>query len=179
MPGSQMDDGLEIGESPLDSPVTALQTGSLEMELSDFEDTPLDEIGDVVLPDWAPTLQDIADRVPEFTRGRVDGDGEQSGEERLVFGHDTDPSDQEVEGYLVAAVNEVVGRVDVSLTRLNRFGDLARSTVALRVVMMIERKLLSHGAADADGAYQATQRDYLGCLQDLTVKANRATPDLV
>lgn len=179
MAGSQLDTGLELGESPLDSVVTALELDELTIEISELEGAPLDTIGDVSAPDWAPTLETVAKLVPEFTRGEADGDGIAAGEETYRFGEDTTVTDQEVEGYIVAACNSVVGRVGVRLTRLDEFPDLARTTAAWLVVLLIERKLLTAGADDAQGAYQAAQREYLGCLTDLKVQANRTLPRLI
>lgn len=179
MSGSQIDTGLELGESPLGSPTTALELDELTLGVNGLGDTPLDTVGDMVVPDWAPTLEAIAKLVPEFTRLKVDADGIEAGEESNRFGEDTDPTDQQVEGYIVAAVNTVVGRVGTTLSRLDSFPDLASATTKWLVVVLIERKLLTAGADDAQGAFQSAQREYLGCLTELQTQARRTLPRLI
>lgn len=178
MSGSEVESGSEIGESPMDSYVTALQTGSLGLDDGELEESPLDVIGDVVAPGWAPTAQDVANILPEFTRGRFEGEGIAAGRQNLSFSSTTDPTDQEVEGYIVAAVNEVVGRAGVRVTRLNDFPDLAQTTVAQRVALHIERKVLNGGTDDAQSSYRALVADYLGNLTELKSQTQRFLPRL-
>jgi len=62
---------------------------------------------------WSPTVEEIAVLLPAYTRGGFDDDRESAGAEQAMFTSSTSPTADEVEAYIVAACDEVQGRVGV------------------------------------------------------------------
>lgn len=127
-----------------------------------------------VLPAWAPTLEQVAALCPAYTRRPVDDDGEQIGREAGFFDDRTDPTAVEVQGYIVAAVNEVAGRVGIGAVRLNAYADLASQTAAWHAAATIDAEKGSQGSPDADLARGWKWSSYVACLKDLQARVPSA-----
>jgi hypothetical protein len=123
------------------------------------------------LPDWAPTVQDIADLSPAYTRHAVDAVGAQAGAPQKVFDDSTDPTATDVQAVIYAVVREVTSRVGMSPRRLAKFGDLARQTVIWGAAAEVEAEKQPQTAAETVGAYAWKQASYVSCLKELTLQA--------
>lgn len=124
-------------------------------------------------PDWAPTVQDVADVSQAFTRGPVDGEIVQSGTELGMFDETTSPTDSEVEAYIDVAVKEVSARVGMGLDWLNQLPDLARMTATWHAARSIEAEKAPQNSEETTGAYSWKQSSYVACLNELMGQARR------
>lgn len=141
---------------------------------------PFDDSTDGMLPDWAPSLEAIGSLVPEHTRARTFDSPPGSTPGQLTFTEQTKPTAEEVTGWIVHAVTEVVARSGARLETVSRFPELAQMTAAWLVVMEIERSLGNRARMeDAEGARSTAERQYVGLLNDLKARAGRATPGLI
>lgn len=122
-------------------------------------------------PTWAPSVQDVANLCPAYTRAPVDGDGEQAGAEQKTFTDDTDPTATEVQGLIAAAVDEVVSRVGVSIQRLEQFGTLARVAATWHAATSVEGEKIPEGATETTSAYAWKSTSYVACLNELIAQA--------
>jgi hypothetical protein len=126
---------------------------------------------DIDLPDWAPTVQDIAELSPAYTRHAIGAGGMQSGAAQKVFDDTTDPTAADVQGLINAAIREVTGRVGASPRRLSRYGELAKQTVIWHAAASIEAEKQPAGADETTGAYSWKQASYFACLNELIRQA--------
>lgn len=120
--------------------------------------------------EWAPTVQDVADVSPAFTRGPVSA----GGAERNVFDETTDPSAIQVQGLISAACEEVSGRVGIGMLALAAFADLARSAARWHAAASIEAEK-SPGGTETEGAYRWKQASYVANLNELVAQARRGS----
>ena len=118
-------------------------------------------------PSWVPTVQNVADLCPVYTRRPVDSEGEQSGGEQGVFDDTTNPTASQVQALIAVAVEEVRGRVGVDVARLERFPELARRTAAWHAAASIEADKRPENAVETTGAYQWKYSSYVACLNSL------------
>jgi len=126
---------------------------------------------------WAPTPDDIARLVPDFTRGRLLSP--EQGAEQFEFTANTDPSLATVEHFIVAAVEQIIGRTGAPWQRISERSVLARRAAAWYVVLLICRKTGSGRLADEDGALQTATREYLGNMTELQDQLNRVRPAVI
>jgi hypothetical protein len=124
---------------------------------------------------WIPTVQDIADLSPVYTRGAIEQDGQELG----TFDAGTDPTASQVQALIGVAVREVAGRVGLGVGALNVHPELARQTVAWHVAASIEAEKHPEGASDVEGAYRWKQASYVACLNELVVQARNRPLRLV
>lgn len=120
---------------------------------------------------WAPTVDDVAKLCPAYTRHDIDADEEQAGAEHGIFDESTDPTAADVQGYINAAVLEVIGRVGVGHARLAEFPELARQTAAWHAAATVEAEKAPEGAEETEGAYRWKQASYVASLKELTTQA--------
>ena len=135
--------------------------------------SPVQNVDAATVPTWPPSVQDVADLSPAYTRHPVDGTGEQSGAEQNIFDDTTDPTSSQVQALIDAAVREVMGRCGVGVARLELFGELARQTAAWHAAANIEAEKQPEGAVETSGAYQWKQASYVACLTSLVKQADK------
>jgi hypothetical protein len=123
----------------------------------------------VTLADWTPTVQDVADLCPAYTRPPVDGDGNGAGAQGRTFDDTTNPTAGVVEALIAAAVDEVAGRVGVEVPATCH--DLARRTAAWHAAAAIEAERAPEAIEEAGSAYRWKQSSYAACLAELTRQA--------
>jgi hypothetical protein len=128
------------------------------------------------LPGWAPTVQDIADLSPAYTRGLIDDPGQQAGAQQYGFDESTNPTADQVSALIEVAVREVTGRTARSAAALDAWADLARVTAAWHVAASIEAEKAPEGADETNGAYGWKQASYVANLTALIRRAG--TPRL-
>lgn len=116
---------------------------------------------------WTPSLEDVARLVPAYTRTAIDA----GGTEQNTFTSGTNPTADEVAGYITAAVREITGRVGTTVP-LESLG-LAQTTAAWHVAAAIEAEKSPSGADETDGAYRWKQASYVACLKELVEQARR------
>jgi hypothetical protein len=128
-------------------------------------------LGSPVDADWTPTLADVAALSHAYTRHDIDADGTQSGAEHGIFDDTTDPTADEVTGYIAAAMQEVAGRVGLSPDRLRAFPDLARRTAAWHAAATIEAEKQPEGTDEATSAHRWKWASFAACLNELITQA--------
>lgn len=121
--------------------------------------------GDDLLPDWAPTLEDVAAVTPAYTRGGFDDDDDQAGAEQGVFTASTSPNALHVCGLILAACEEVQGRVGMQMPA--RCFELAATTAKWHAAAAIAAGKIPAGTEDASGEYRSHITNYRACLDEL------------
>lgn len=128
------------------------------------------------LPDWAPSPDEVAAVTPAYTRGGFDDDlddrepgVEFPGSEQGVFTEHTSPTLEHVEGLILAACEEVQGRVGVPVPLVN-FG-LARTTAKWHAAAMIASGKQPANTDDASGEYRALIANFRNSLDELVLQA--------
>lgn len=123
-------------------------------------------------PEWAPSLADVAEVAPAYTRGGFDDDGQFSGAPQQdpdtgvpTFTANTSPTAAHVEGLIRTAVEEVAGRVGTTIP-LTQFG-LARTTAKWHVAAVISAGKMPAGTDDASGEYRANILNFRNSLDEL------------
>lgn len=117
----------------------------------------------VTQPTWLPSVQDVADRCPVYTRTVI----EQGGQAVKTFTADTKPTDVEVQRLIASGANEVIGRCGVRVARLEQFPALAKSAVAWHAAASIEADKMPQGVDDTTSAFQWKQASYVATLNEL------------
>lgn len=114
-----------------------------------------------VPPPWSPTLDEIAEHAPSYTRGGFDDDRPSAGSERLRFSEDTSPTAEHVQGLIRAACNEVAGRCGATI-RTRQYG-LARTAAKWLVVAVI----VTGKRAESPDRTTDEYRNYLATVNEL------------
>lgn len=117
------------------------------------------------LPLWAPSLEDVADVCPAYTRGGFDDDEPNAGEEKGTFTDTTSPTRQHVQGLIAAACQEVIGRVGAPIPE--RCYALARTAAKWHVAAAISAGKIPADTDDASGEYRSHITNYRFALDDL------------
>jgi len=135
---------------------------------------------------WAPTPTGVAALSAAYTREHVGGyqrpgDTAQAGRERDEFTADTNPTLALVEGYIAAAVDEVLGRAQKlgrteDLTVLDAHAGLAKRTAGWHACASVEAKRRPASTDDADGLYRAFISNYSACLKELLAHVRYVPP---
>lgn len=124
-----------------------------------------------VLLDWRPTVADVAEVSPAYTRPAVDAAGESAGAPLRVFDDRTNPTAATVEGLITTAVTEVAGRVGAPITAYT--AQLARTTAKWHAAAAIEAERAPEGVDETASAYRWKQASYVACLNELISQARR------
>jgi hypothetical protein len=127
--------------------------------------------GATVDADWTPSLADVAALSHAYTRHDIDAVEQQAGAEHGIFDETTDPTADEVTGYIAAAMQEVAGRVGLTPDRLRAFPDLARRTAAWHAAATIEAEKQPEGTDEASSAHRWKWASYVACLNELITQA--------
>lgn len=122
-----------------------------------------------LLPDWNPTVEDVAEVTPAYTRGGFDDDEPQAGAERGTYDETTSPTAAEVGALIVAACEEVAGRVGVAIP-VRCYG-LARITARWHAAAQIAAGKRPAGTDDADGEWSGHISNYRASLNELIAQA--------
>jgi hypothetical protein len=117
------------------------------------------------LPPWAPSLEEIAEVTPAYTRGGFDDDSEEAGAEHGTFDESTSPTAPHVEGLIKAACEEVAGRVGVPIQPA-RYG-LAKAAAKWHVAAMVAAGKMPGGTDDASGEYRSHIANFRASLDEL------------
>jgi hypothetical protein len=124
-------------------------------------------------PPWRPTLEQVAQITPAYTRGGFDDDEPQAGSEQGTFTATTSPTAAHVEGLIVAACDEVAGRVGIVIPE--RCHELAGITARWHVAAAISAGKIPAGTDDASGEYRSHISNFRACLDELVVQARDRT----
>jgi len=125
---------------------------------------------------WSPTVEEIAVLLPAYTRGGFDDDRESAGAEQAMFTSSTSPTADEVEAYIVAACDEVQGRVGVVIPT-SQYG-LAKTTAKWHVAAAVAAGKQPAGTDDASGEYRGHIANFRASLDALVVLARRGASRL-
>lgn len=139
-----------------------------------------DDVGidvSVAPPDapWAPDPDQVAGIVAAFAREavggyrRAGGDRMQAGRERATFTEQTDPTREQVEGFIDTAVREVVGRLGNDVP--DRCAQLAYITARWHAAASVVAKRQPAQTDDADGLYRAFMTNFDADLKELIRQA--------
>lgn len=130
---------------------------------------PLDVVSPLSIPaaggDFTPTVQEVAYVTPAYTRGGFDDDAPQAGAEQGTYTATTSPTADQVAGLIAAAVQEVQGRVGVSIPNVHL--GLARRAAVWHVAATIAATKVPAGADESGGEYRAFVGNYTACLTEL------------
>ena len=132
--------------------------------------------------EWAPTVEEIAEVTPAYTRGGFDDDREYAGAEQIddaalpTYTADTEPSRTHVEGLITAAADEVQGRVGVAIPT-SQYG-LAKTTAKWHVAAAIAAGKQPANTDDASGEYRGHIANFRASLDALVVLARRGATRL-
>lgn len=128
---------------------------------------------EVVVPvggDFAPTVQEVADVTPAYTRGGFDDeDGLQAGAPHATYDDGTSPTADQVQGLINAAVEEVQGRVGVPIPTASL--GLARRCVVWLAAANIAGTKLPAQADEVGSEYRLYITNYTACLTELQAQA--------
>lgn len=117
---------------------------------------------------WAPpSVQDIADLCPAYTRKPVDEDGAEQG----IFDETTNPTASQVQAFIEAAVQEVSGRVGTRISEAQ--AELAARAAAWHAAATVEAERMPDGADETVGAFRWKQASYVACLTELIDQCRR------
>lgn len=126
------------------------------------------------LPEWAPSVEDVAGVTPAYTRGAFDADlddrepeVEYPGGEQLTYTDTTSPTVTHVEGLIQAACDEVQGRVAVAIPTA-QFG-LAKATAKWHVAAMIAGTKQPANTDEASGEYRSHIANFRNSLDELVL----------
>jgi hypothetical protein len=124
--------------------------------------------------DWAPTVEEIAEVTPAYTAGGFDDDRVSAGAGQTnggvpTYTADTTPTLAHVEGLIVAACDEIAGRVGVGIAE-SQYG-LAKATAKWHVAAAIAAGKQPAGTDDASGEYRAHIANFRNSLDALVVLA--------
>lgn len=123
------------------------------------------------LPDWAPSLREVAHAVPAYTRGSFDDDVEDAGAEQGTFTDRTQPSADTVAGMIFVACEEIEGRVGFEVPE--RCYKLARTAAIWHVAAVISASKIPAQTEEARGEYRAHIARYLADLEELVTQARQ------
>lgn len=119
---------------------------------------------------WRPTLEQVAQITPAYTRGGFDDDNiAQAGAEQAMFAAQTSPTAAHVEGLITAACDEVQGRVGIPIPQ--RCFALASITARWHVAAAISAGKMPAGTDDASGEYRSHITNFRACLDELIAQA--------
>lgn len=116
---------------------------------------------------WAPTTDEVARLSPSYTEGGFEDDNPTPGEQG-AFTESTSPTAREVEDLILAACDEVAGRVGTAIPA--RCYTLARTTAKWYVAANIAGDKAS-GSDDAGGEYRSKILNYRNSLDALVEQA--------
>lgn len=127
---------------------------------------------EVVLPDWAPTVDDIAKIVPAYTVGGFDDDSPSAGSQQGAYTETTEPTEAEVEALIAIACQEVEGRVGLPIGNggpgtPERNWKLARAAATWHVAMDISSGKQPAGTDDAGGEFRGYQNNFIAAMREL------------
>lgn len=123
-------------------------------------------------PEWAPTVDDVAQVTPAYTRGGFDDDDEllPGGAVHGTFDDTTSPTEADVEGYIRAACDEIAGRVAVAIPVEHQ--GLARAAAKWHSAATIAAGKRPAGTDDATGEWNGHISSYRTCLDRLVYLCN-------
>lgn len=121
--------------------------------------------------EWRPTVAQVAEVSPAYTRGGFDDDVPQAGAQLGRFTDFTSPTTDEVEGLITAACLEVEGRVGFEMP--TRCYALAKITARWHVAAAISAGKIPAGTDDASGEYRSHITSYRACLDELLLQARQ------
>jgi hypothetical protein len=122
---------------------------------------------------YTPTVQDVADALPSFTRGGFDDDRESAGAEQGTFTDDTSPTAAHVSRLIVAAVREVRGRAGVPIPDREATIELAKQAVVWHVAATVTAPKTPAAADEASGMYRGMIGNYTSCIAELQTQSRR------
>ena len=122
---------------------------------------------------YTPTVQDVADVSPGYTRGGFDDDREDAGAEQGTFTTDTSPTAAHVGRLIVAAVREVRGRAGVAIPDRDATIELAKQAAVWHVAATIASGKQPAAADEASGEYRGLIGNYTSCIAELQAQARR------
>lgn len=131
--------------------------------------------------DWAPSVEEVAEVTPAYTRGGFDDDRPSAGAEQTIDGaptytEDTSPTRQHVEAMIVAACDEIQGRVGVAIPT-SQYG-LAKTTAKWHVAAAIAAGKQPANTDDASGEYRGHILNYRNSLDALIALSRRGATRL-
>jgi hypothetical protein len=124
-------------------------------------------------PVWAPSADQVARVVPNYTRGGFDDDGPQAGAEQGGFTDSTSPPLDHVEALIATVCEEIIGLVVVEIP--TRCHGLARSCAIHGVAAAISTGKIPAQTDDARGETQGHVAAYLRDLEMLQKTAPQPT----
>ena len=127
---------------------------------------------------WAPSIDDIARVSSNYTLGGFDDDNDADEGQPGAFTENTSPTASEVEGMIVTACDEVMGRVGVAVSGvltmpLNCY-TLAKTAAKWHVAMTIAGDKEPANTDDAAGEYRSKNLNYVNTLSELVAQARMA-----
>lgn len=123
---------------------------------------------------WGPTVAEIAQLLPHYTRGGYDDDAIYAGAEQGTFTDNTEPTVTEVQGLIDNACDEIAGRVGVLIPIANY--TLAKATAKWHVAMTVSASKMPAGTDEAGGEYRSFNSNFLASLNSLTTLARMPSP---
>jgi len=125
------------------------------------------------LPAWAPTVQEVADVTPAYTRGGFDDDELSAGAVRGVYDASTEPTADHVSGLIQAACDEIQGRVGVAIPVAQE--GLAKTAAKWHVAAAIAAGKEPANTDDAAGEYRGHILNFRNSLDALIQLARQPT----
>jgi len=144
------------------------RSSDVETVWIDDEDV-LVAVAGVAVPPWRPSLFEIAQVTPAYTRGGFDDDDEAAGAEHAVFTDSTSPTASHVQGLITTACEEIKGRAGMPI-RSEQYG-LARATAKWHVAASIAAGKVPAGTEDASGEYRGHVNNFRASLDELVRQA--------
>lgn len=125
---------------------------------------------------WAPDVDAVAQLLPAYTRGSFDDQngGIYPGSEQGEFTDSTSPTEEEVEGLIQTACEEIAGRVGIAIP-LAQYG-LATATAKWHVAMTISGDKMAAGTEEAAGQYRQYNSNFVASLNSLVELARMPAP---
>jgi hypothetical protein len=125
----------------------------------------------VPAPAWQPRPSEVATVVSAWAAQHVGG-YENAGRELQHFTDATDPTLARVEGFIGQAVNEIVGRVGVTVLPESLWG-LARTAAIWHAAGSVAAKRVPTAADEQSGMYRSFMSNYTASLKDLNAAYRR------
>lgn len=123
---------------------------------------------------WGPSVADIAQLLPSYTRGGFDADAIFAGAEQGTFTANTQPTLDEVQGLIDTACEEIAGRVGVVIPLANY--PLAKATAKWHVAMTVAASKMPAGTDEAGGEYRSFNSNFIASLNSLVQLARMPSP---
>lgn len=124
------------------------------------------------LAPWAPTVEEVAAVTPQYTVGGFDDDRDDAGSEQATYTESTSPTAEHVASLIIAATDEVQGRVGVTIPE--RHYGLARTTAKWHVAASISAGKQPADTDDAGGEYRGHITNFRASLDELVRLARMA-----